>query len=171
MSKHIERRRKIGPRVRAAAHGQVAAVRPLDSGAERGSHCSAEFADIPGVDDARCGIHRDRPTATTVRQGLRYERLQKILEVERRLDKRVVFEAGRPDHKTLTLRTVRNGRIFFRPIARLSRPESQILETLDEFDHNELRVVHGLELDACLVDHCDAVARLDRDAVNPNRPG
>jgi hypothetical protein len=50
----------------------------------------------PGVDDACCGIHRDRPTATAVRQGLRCEHLQ-ILEVERRLDESVALEAGRPD--------------------------------------------------------------------------
>jgi hypothetical protein len=67
------------------AHAENA-VKPLGSGAERGSHGSAEVRDVPGVDDARCGIHRDRPTATTVRQGLRYERLQK--------DEVVVFNTG-----------------------------------------------------------------------------
>src|SRR6267154_3317091 len=97
VSERIERRHEIVPRVHAAAHGEVATVRQPGSGAERCSHGSAELADVPGVDDARRGIHRDRPTATTVRQGLRCEQLQ-ILEVERRLDKRVALEARRPDY-------------------------------------------------------------------------
>src|SRR5258705_4916881 len=98
VSERIERRHEFVPRVLAAARSDVATVFQLGSGVERGSHGSTELGDVPGVDDARCGIHPDRPTATTVRQGLRYERRQEILEVEWRVDKRVALEAGRPDH-------------------------------------------------------------------------
>jgi DNA-binding transcriptional LysR family regulator len=59
VSERIERRHEIVLRVRAAAHGEVATVRQLGSGAERGSHGSAELGDVPGVDDARCRIHLD----------------------------------------------------------------------------------------------------------------
>src|SRR5260221_5693553 len=98
VSERIERRHEIVPRVRAAANGEVASVRWLGSGAKRGSPGSAEVGDVSGVEDARCEINRTRQAATTVRQGLRCANLQKILKVERRLDKRVALEAGRPDH-------------------------------------------------------------------------
>src|SRR5262249_27618048 len=90
---------EVVPGVNAAANGEVAPVWKLIARGERSCHGPADLGGIAGMHDSRRQVHWDCPTKTTVRQWLWGVHREEVLEVHRRVYKRVARETGRFDHR------------------------------------------------------------------------